>query len=69
MDIEDALTRTTPSIVIVPDALTAGIEQALAKAIGSQAVPDEEREMMWRQLVAFFGQYGHILDFRVEPKG
>ena len=53
-------------LVIVPNALRDAINDALDEAL-HEAPPDaaQDREALYRQLVAFYDEHGYIPDFTV----
>jgi hypothetical protein len=54
--------------VIVPESVSAAINAKLDAAIAKWPNAEKDRGVLYGQLIWYFGKYGHVPDFTLEPK-
>lgn len=66
--LEDYIRDATPALVIVPEALEAGIKAKLDAEIAKWPDAEKDRELLRNQLITFFSMHGYLPEFTLEPR-
>lgn len=53
------------SVLIVPNELSDAINKKLDEAIGALPMPADDRDHLYRQVLAYFDEYGAIPEFTI----